>query len=120
LSFNIPQQSGCEPLVTNFAIPSGTPSGFVYTWEFGDGYVSQLPNVSHTYLQSGTYNVSLTVAYAGAGGCSSELNFPAAVKVFQKPIARFISDPPAPTLNHPEVFFTDRSTGADIMVLDIW
>ncbi|MBK9424181.1 MAG: gliding motility-associated C-terminal domain-containing protein [Bacteroidetes bacterium] len=114
LSFNIPQQTGCEPLVTNFAIPSGTPSGFVYTWEFGDGYVSQLPAVSHTYLQSGTYNVSLTVAYAGAGGCSSELNFPALVKVFQKPVARFISDPPAPTLNHPEVFFTDRSTAADL------
>ncbi len=34
------------------------------------------------------------------------------VDVKAVPVARFISDPPEPTLNHPDVFFTDRSTDA--------
>lgn len=31
-----------------------------YIWDFGDGYFSDAPSPTHTYAQSGDYNVSLT------------------------------------------------------------
>ena len=33
-----------------------------YLWDFGDGQTSTLANVTHTYAQTGTYNVSLKVS----------------------------------------------------------
>lgn len=38
------------------------------TWNFGDGGTSTLQNPSHTYAQSGTYQVTLT-AMTGTNGC---------------------------------------------------
>jgi PKD repeat protein len=35
---------------------------FFYNWNFGDGNTSILQNPSHTYAQSGTYTVTLTVS----------------------------------------------------------
>jgi PKD repeat protein len=32
-----------------------------YSWNFGDGSTASAANVSHTYVQGGTYNISLTV-----------------------------------------------------------
>lgn len=112
LTFTIAPQKGCEPFAASFAVPPGTPSGYVYTWDFGDSYSSHLESVTHTYLHSGLYDVHLTVAYSGAGNCSSVIDFPSAVEVYGSPVARFIFDPPAPTLSHPEIYFTDKSTGA--------
>ncbi len=110
LTFTLNQQEGCEPFVAQFNVPPGTPSGYNYSWNFGDNFTSAQQDPSHTYLHYGNYNVSLTVSYPSATGCSTLINFPAAVKVNQVPVARFIYDPPVPTLNHPDVFFTDRST----------
>ena len=39
-----------------------------YAWDFGDGETSTEANPSHIYLQSGTYNVKVTVS--GEGGTS--------------------------------------------------
>jgi gliding motility-associated-like protein len=112
VSFNLPAQSGCAPFTASFSVPPGGPSGLIYLWSFGDGFTSTAANPSHTYTYAGNYNIQLTVAYAAAPACSTVLNFPQAVVVYDVPTARFIFDPPAPTINAPEVFFTDRSTGA--------
>jgi len=112
LSFTLPSQAGCEPFTAQFDVPPGTPSGYLFTWNFGDNYSSSQSSIAHTYLNDGNYNVSLTVAYPSASACSATLNFPGAVVVHAVPQSRFIFDPPVPTLNHPDVYFTDRSTGA--------
>jgi gliding motility-associated-like protein len=109
---NLPVQSGCEPFEAHFAVPTGWPSGYGYLWNFGDGYTSSLPSPTHVYMQDGLYDVSLMVSYTTASTCSTLLDFPEAVDVKAVPVARFISDPQQPTLNHPDVFFTDRSTDA--------
>jgi len=112
VSLSLVTQSGCEPYEAHFAVPQGWPSGYSYLWNFGDGFTSSQAAPSHLYLQDGNYNVTLTVSYAVAGSCATVLEFPNAVHVKAVPVARFISDPPVPTLNHPDVFFSDRSTGA--------
>jgi len=111
VTFNLPQQGGCEPYDAVFTIPQGLPP-YQYVWNFGDGYTSSQDSVHHTYLQDGVYDVTLTISQMVAGGCETVLNFQNAVDVKPMPESRFIYDPPVPTRNHPDVYFTDRSTGA--------
>jgi gliding motility-associated-like protein len=105
-------QTGCEPLRATFSVPPGWPSGYVYLWNFGDGYISSNPASSHTYLEAGIYDVTLSVAYASAPGCSTTLSFPALIDVKPAPEALFFYEPTEPTINRPDVFFTDRSRHA--------
>lgn len=47
----------------------GGTAPYTYTWDFGDGTTSTLPNPVHTYASSGNYVVTLTGN--DAAGCSS-------------------------------------------------
>jgi len=61
----------CAPSSVQFI---NTSSGAIssYAWDLGDGTQSAQPNPSHTYTQTGYYNISLTVS--NAGGCSNTSN----------------------------------------------
>jgi len=55
--------NGDAPLLVNFTdLSSGSPTS--WNWSFGDGGSSTLQNPSHTYVNPGTYTVSLTVSNA--------------------------------------------------------
>ena len=42
-----------------------------HLWEFGDGLTATLPSLTHTYVLTGTYTVTLTVS--GLGGSDTEV-----------------------------------------------
>lgn len=67
--------SGNAPLTVNFSdLSSNTPNS--WSWNFGDGYTSTLQNPSHTYSNSGTYNVTLTSSNSyGSSGPFSQTNY---------------------------------------------
>jgi PKD repeat protein len=48
---------------------TGSPTS--WSWNFGDGSFSTLPNPSHAYAASGTYLVTLTVSNAGGSNTAS-------------------------------------------------
>lgn len=83
----------CTGDVTNFINLSSTETGYINTWiwNYGDGSQPDTiqfpanPNVSHTYLTQGTYNVILTVI--NSFGC--ENTFSANVTTTTAPIANF-------------------------------
>ncbi|MAB79772.1 MAG: hypothetical protein CMJ89_10515 [Planctomycetes bacterium] len=63
--FNALPATGAAPLtVSFFDLSSGSITGRV--WDFGDGNTSTLASPQHTYINSGTYSVSLVVS--GPGG----------------------------------------------------
>ncbi|MCX6291862.1 MAG: PKD domain-containing protein [Bacteroidetes bacterium] len=64
-------------------ISSGTIQN--YNWSFGDGYSSSLRNPVHHYLQTGTYQVTLTIT--SANGCTSTVTKPAVVNTL--PVADY-------------------------------
>ena len=105
-SFSALPRLGCAPLTVKFINQStGNPTS--WSWDFGDGGTSSLPNPFHTYTTPGTYYVSLTVANA----CGSDTDRDTCViVVFGVPTAAFNALPTngcAPlTVN-----FTDLSTG---------
>lgn len=58
--------------------------GTTYTWNFGDGGNSNLPNPVHVYAGGGTYNVTLTVS----NSCGTEVTS-AVITVIASPLAGF-------------------------------
>ncbi len=61
--------SGTAPLAVNFTdLSTGTPT--TWAWSFGDGNTSAAQNPSNTYVNPGTYSVTLVAT--GAGGSDSE------------------------------------------------
>jgi PKD repeat protein len=59
-AFDASPLTGNVPLIVNFTDQStGTVTN--WSWQFGDGLTSTLPNPTHTYNLAGTYGVTLTV-----------------------------------------------------------
>jgi PKD repeat protein len=59
-TYSTSNPTNAAPLTVAFADRStGDPS--LWSWRFGDGYVTNEKNPIHTYNQPGTYNVTLTV-----------------------------------------------------------
>ncbi len=119
VNFNYNQPS-CDGLATQFTDYSSYPSGYIveWHWDFDDGtdttiYFGGNPNVSHTYANSGTYNVSLTAK-------SSDSCLNAAIKdvvVTASPIANFsYSDACFGTITQ----FTDESVNTDNIDIVSW
>ncbi|MBP6334835.1 MAG: PKD domain-containing protein [Bacteroidia bacterium] len=65
-----PTSVGCAPLTTQFT--DATAGSTAWTWDFGDGTISNLQNPVHTYTTPGFYTVSLTSTSAG-GGCTQTI-----------------------------------------------
>ncbi|HAE34264.1 MAG TPA: hypothetical protein DCG22_00630 [Bacteroidetes bacterium] len=96
--------TGCLPLVATFTSEfTGADS---YTWNFGDGTSGTGPTIIHTYEETGTYLVTLSVVSCGIEDITT---FP--VIVYGFPEAYFDSEPEIGLLNTP-ITFNNLSTGA--------
>jgi PKD repeat protein len=63
--FSATPLSGTAPLPVTFTdLSSNYPTSWI--WDFGDGSTSTAQNPTHTYLEPGTYEVSLTVTNEAA------------------------------------------------------
>ena len=68
-----PDYSYCDDFNVSFRNEQTNPNGSVYIWQFGDGSApdtsnSQLGDVQHLYIDTGTYRVKLKVILSG-GQC---------------------------------------------------
>jgi len=79
----------------------------VWTWDFGDGFTSSLQNPTHTYANSGTFDVTLDITTVN---CGATITVP--VTVEPSPTADFSVDINS-GCSPIEVDFTNTSTGAD-------
>lgn len=77
---SITVNSNCvgEPSVFNFSTSQTVLSA---TWDFGDGTTSTAINLSHTYANAGTYNVSITIVTPFGTGTNTT-----PITIFPKPI----------------------------------
>jgi gliding motility-associated-like protein len=104
---------GCEPTTINFSSTTDQPGGYSY-WSFGDvdsgiRDTSTLANPSHTYAESGTYNVNYI--YTNTFGCSDSVSLPGYVIIHSQPQAAFTVSPQPTSIVSPEIQFLDYSTG---------
>jgi len=106
--------SGCEPLVVTFA-DSSAPAISTWLWDFGDiqsgsDNYSTKQNPTHTYINAGTYTVTLTVTTTN--GCIGSYTRQNMIIVFPSPDASFSMHPEVGSTQNPEITFIDLSTNA--------
>lgn len=87
VSFTGINLTGCAPLTSTFT-PQITGNVQSVLWSFGDNAISsQNASVSHTYQNSGCYDVALRVV--SDQGCVSLTNYSSFVCVLSNPVAQF-------------------------------
>lgn len=88
-NFSFGPDNGSEPLTVLFTDLSTSYDGITsWFWSFGDGSTDKRQNPSHTYVQSGTYTVSLTVKEAD-GDTDTEVKTGCIKVADTEPTARF-------------------------------
>jgi len=83
-SFSGSNTSGYAPLVVRFT-DSSSSSPTNWSWTFGDmgaGNTSVLQSPLHTYLDTGTYTVSLTATNAGGSNTATYTNYITVIQAF--------------------------------------
>ena len=96
-----------QPVYFTDISTTGTGNFISWHWNFGDGYISTSQHPIHSYLNPGTYYVSLIA--------TSSLNLSDTavhqLVVVDAPIANFTYEPLNPILSE-NIYFTDLSIGA--------
>ncbi|MEP7263466.1 MAG: PKD domain-containing protein [Bacteroidota bacterium] len=83
-NFGLSATMGCEILSVQFTDSSINAN--TWSWNFGDGVSSGLPNPQHTYSDTGSYTVTLITQ--DTIGCTSIFTYPVPVQIFSNPIAQ--------------------------------
>lgn len=102
----------CAPSTAHFVNLSHSDAPTIYTWDFGDGGVSNTFSPSHLYTQVGSYSVSLTMITLKGCVDTLFLMMQDLVTVYPSPIAGFSVNPNKVDICDSEVTFIDESIGA--------
>jgi len=112
-TFNMAPLTSCPPFTVVFK-DNSNPAGRIlnYNWTFGDGNTSTLSTPTNTYVNIGSYNVSVSMLATNAFGCNKWYNFniPNAVTVNPIPHAEISANPLVTSIFEPEITFTDLSS----------
>ncbi len=81
------QTAFCQgPSVTFNDISTNSPTS--WSWDFGDGTISSLQNPTHTYLQPGTFTVSLSATNANGATTETKTDY---ITVYPNPVVSSIT-----------------------------
>ncbi len=72
--FSADVTQGLAPLTVQFT-STASPDTTGFSWNFGDGGVSSLPNPSHVYTNAGQYDVTLTLSNCAGSTPISKLDY---------------------------------------------
>ncbi len=110
------------PIAAFDSIPSGcmpwriTPNNTslyatTYYWDFGDGYTSNAASPTYTYVQPGTYQITLYVTGPGGNASTSRI-----VNVYPSPRAYFDVSPPKVYVNDEDVRMFNLTDGGSSFI----
>ncbi len=112
--------NGCYPQCIKFTdlttILGGTLQS--WSWTFGDGGTDTIQNSTHCYTKPGVYSVGLTVT--SNKGCTSKLNVPNLITIYDHPHANFVGSPQPADIMQPFIQFTDKTTDAYGIISWFW
>ncbi len=82
-----------------------------WSWNFGDGTTSSLPNPTHTYYTPGTYSVSLSVT-TGGGCTNNNASAPVILNAYPPPNAAFTVSSHVLNIPYDVLHCQNQTTGA--------
>ncbi|HYG50364.1 MAG TPA: PKD domain-containing protein [Flavobacteriales bacterium] len=100
---------GCTPVTTSFSSTTAAGATATYSWNFGDGSTSTLAAPTHTFVDGGCYDISLTIITSD--GCQVDTIIPNQVCVYEYPVPDFVSQPQTATVFDPEITFANMTLG---------
>jgi gliding motility-associated-like protein len=100
--------NGCVPYPAKFTNTS--VAGQTFIWSFGDGGFSIAPNPVHTYLNTGTYTITLIAIDSNT--CNIADTARRTISVFNNPVSAFTFSPVPPIENTPITFTNIASSDA--------
>jgi len=109
ISFSPDKTFGCVPLTVYFNETS-SDEGQSYHWDFGDAgnnNTSYIQTPSHTYINSGKYDIRLTIT--SKDGCKTDYTYPQLITSYPLPGSSFISDKVGANIISGEVHFTNMT-----------
>jgi len=109
LDIEIEGAEGCIPLLVHFIDSSTAATPLTYLWDFGDGSGSSEANPIHSYNNSGTYDISLTISTQSGCIASETLVMEDAIWVYPDPEADFLVEPEVVDILQPEVNVSNLS-----------
>jgi gliding motility-associated-like protein len=103
---------GCDSLCVNFTDLTIVSTGSIasWNWNFGNGVNASVQNPYYCYLDTGYYDVSLTITTTQ--GCAATFIKPQAISIFPSPIASFTFNPSTADVLNPTFDFTNQSSNA--------
>ncbi|NOQ76002.1 MAG: T9SS type B sorting domain-containing protein [Crocinitomix sp.] len=108
--FDADEVMGCAPLKTSFSNLTAY-EGSSCVWNMGDGtIIEECGSFYHSYEYPGSYDVSLEITTEY--GCSNFFTAESFITIFEGPEAAFTSTPDFPSIQDPEVEFTNLSYNA--------
>lgn len=110
-SFTADKVTGCVPVDIHFIDQSTSTSGNIvsWQWDFGDGGTSTASNPTHTYNNTGFYNVSLTVT--SSSGCKNTVNANRFMRIVSGVKAEFDNSKPVSCQAPYDITFVNNSSG---------
>ena len=115
VSFSANATSGCFPLPVQFKDLSTEKNGTIskWEWDFGDGELASDQNPSHTYTESGSFNVSLRVT--SNFGCVSSVTSLQYIKIATGVTADFTNTNPINCNQPASIQFSNNSSGTGVL-----
>jgi gliding motility-associated-like protein len=106
--FTFNSNNWCEPAIVLFTNTTQNVSGQItgYSWNLGNGELSNQINPATVYFEDGVYTVTLTAT--NSFGCVDSVS--KSVTVRPRPDAAFYFEPANPSVNTPLVTFVDNSS----------
>ena len=117
-SFSYTPNIGAAPLTVVFT-DSSTGSPDSWSWDFGDGGTSTDQNPTHTYVSTGTYDVTLEVSNVDGSNIQTFLEIITVEDPALYPVVEFTASPTSGS-SPLTVNFTDQSLSAPGDPIDYW
>lgn len=110
---------GCSPVYTRFIDSSHAATPMIYNWNLGDNNSINEQNPSFSYLNTGSYTVTLTIITTSGCIDTSTFVYPNAVNVFPYPQPGLVAEPLQASIFEPVISFSDTSKLAHYCALRI-
>lgn len=109
VGFYSDKASSCPPGTIQFFEVSDDTVNQTFYWDFGNERNSTVKNPKHTYDETGTYNVSLTIT--SEFGCANTKTKNNMIIIYDEPRAEFVVDPDQTSILTTEIKFINYSEG---------
>ncbi|HYG52399.1 MAG TPA: T9SS type B sorting domain-containing protein, partial [Flavobacteriales bacterium] len=110
IGMTYPQELACEPYTVTFSDTTLSWSPVTYAWNFGDGWTSTEASPTHTYTDTGYFDLTFTISVDTICVVTQTIFIPDGIHVHQSPDANIYVTPRRQSVFTPTIEVTNLAT----------